>query len=85
MIQVTVKIGGGLCGINKHEFFYHEVQKNTSVEEFLTILSEHVGDDVLKPTVIVVLNGVKLSQREIRERKLEDRDMISLFGALVWG
>lgn len=85
MIRITVKMGSGLCGIRNTHIKEIDINEGIYVADFLEMMSEELGEGVLKPTVIVVLNGTKLSESEKKMRVLRPGDNVSIFEALVGG
>lgn len=85
MIRITLKMGTGLCGISSTRIEEMVIDEGVHVADFLVMLSEKMGKNILKPTVIVVLNGTKLSESEKKLRVLKLGDNVSIFEALVGG
>ena len=84
MINVSVKLGGDLCKDDRRQFAL-DIDENMRVADFLAMLSADVGGKMLDPTCLVVLNGTKLTEKEKRERILNNNDYISIFNACVGG
>jgi sulfur carrier protein ThiS len=85
MIKITLKIGSGLCGISNTHIKEMDINEGVLVTDFLIMLSKELGKDLLKPTVLVVLNGTKLLESEKNTRVLKSGDNVSMFEALVGG
>lgn len=85
MIRITLKIGIGLCGIRNTSVREIDIDEGLNVADFLCVIAKELGKDLLKPTVIVVLNGTKLSESEKKIRVLKPGDNVSIFEALVGG
>ncbi|MGE5629671.1 MAG: MoaD/ThiS family protein [Caulobacteraceae bacterium] len=85
MIKITLKIGSGLCGIRSIHIKEMDIAEGVLAADFLIMLSKEFGKDLLKPTVLVVLNGTKLSESDKKTTILKNGDNVSMFEALVGG
>lgn len=85
LIQVSVKMGGGVCKIKNSVIKPFTVQPGTTVRQLLECLKKDFGAEILSKGTTVLLNGTSLDEKAAREAVLKQGDLISLFPALTGG
>lgn len=85
MIQVTVRLGGGLGGIASVRKTTVNLADGSTVLDLMELLSRKVGEEIFAPYVLVAVNGRRIDDEEKPVRFLRDGDVVAMVRAVAGG
>lgn len=84
MIRVFVRIGGTLCN-NAIKNIEIQVEDGLPLEDVLQRLAAEHDEQIEAGNCIVIVNGTKLDQDGIQDKRMRDNDKLSVFTPCVGG
>ena len=83
MIGVTVRVGAGINSLKRVEQRKYNLPDNITLSGLMQKLYICFGEEILKPTVLVAVNGVAVRNHD--HWVLKDADIVSVIKANVGG
>lgn len=85
MVRINVRIGGGICGLNRVENRKLHFPEQATLETVMQELVQEVGRDVLRDDVIVIVNGTAVQKGNYSRYQVDDGDVVAVIRAVAGG
>ncbi|MBM4331978.1 MAG: MoaD/ThiS family protein [Deltaproteobacteria bacterium] len=85
MINVKLRVGGGVGGRTRVEPSELLLPEGTTVQDVIKILCDKIGIEELQPSGLVAVNGHRVGEKERANWALRDGDVMSVVAAFAGG
>ena len=85
MLEVILRIGGGIGGLTAVRAINYSFPVGSTLSDALIKFSNEISEEILDPTVIVVVNGVLIMEKDRGKYVLKEKDTISIVPGIAGG